>query len=252
MPRGVGLNWLYDEARLQNRLLTPRALAVRMQSRLNFWYSADWLSVDASRLVSGAADLTGNGNNGVQATAANRLTYFASDQMFGGRPSFGSTTVAGARRLDAPANLLYRHQFFSAYYKDGTSTIFDANTMFSAGTASFSAPRIMGNINSSDLVNNSVYATAASIGGRAASATVLPLPASVIRADGNSTFSLQIGGSSVTTVRVLVGGFRHFVGCNQVLSNLEIALIEGVIAWDDGTPLVASHPFANRPPLIGD
>jgi hypothetical protein len=30
--------------------------------------------------------------------------------------------------------------------------------------------------------------------------------------------------------------------------------MEGVIAWDDGTQsrLIGTHPFVNRPPLIGD
>lgn len=255
MPRGVGLNWLYDEARLQGRLLTPQALAVQMQSRLHFWWSADWLNVDASGLVSGATDLTGNGNNGVQATAANRLTYFGADRMFGGRPSFGSTTVAGVRHLAAPSALAYRWQIFSCYYKDGLDNTFDSAMFFTAGTGSFGSPRIMGLSGAATLALTEVFTGALSRGGGAQSNTVLPMPATVCTANPGSlsgVYSLQVGGSTAITDRVLVGAFRHFVASSAALTNNEISLIEGVIAWDDGTPLVASHRFANRPPLIGD
>lgn len=255
MPRGVGLNWLYDEARLQNRLLTPQVLAMQMQSRLHFWWSADWLNVDASGLVSGAIDLTGNENNGVQSTAANRLSYFASDRMFGGRPSFGSTTSTGARHLAAPSALAYRWQIFSCYYKDGVDNTFDSATFFTTGAATFGSPRIMGAVGAATLITNDVFASTLSRGGGVQSNTVLPMPATVCAATPGAltvAYSLQVGGNSFTLDRVLVGAFRHFVSSSATLTNNEISLIEGVIAWDDGTPLVASHRFANRPPLIGD
>ena len=253
MPRGVGLNWLYDEARLQGRLLTPQALAVQMQSRLHFWWSADWLNVDASG-VSSAADLTGNGNNGVQATAANRLTYFGADRMFGGRPSFGSTTVAGVRHLAAPSALAYRWQIFSCYYKDGVDNTFDSSMFFTAGTGNFGSPRVMGLSGTATLANTDAFASTLSRGGGVQSNTVLPMPATVCAATTGTgaAYSLQVGGNTTTPDRVLVGAFRHFVSSSATLTNNEISLIEGVIAWDDGTPLVASHRFANRPPLIGD
>ena len=254
MPRGVGLNWLYDEARLQGRLLTPQALAVQMQSRLHFWWSADWLNVDASG-VSSAADLTGNGNNGVQATAANRLTYFGADRMFGGRPSFGSTTVAGVRHLAAPSALAYRWQIFSCYYKDGVDNTFDSSMFFTAGTGNFGSPRVMGLSGTATLAANDAFTPTLSKSGAAQSNTVLPMPATVCTATLgtlSAAYSLQVGGSTVTPDRALVGAFRHFVASSAALTNNEISLVEGVIAWDDGTPLIASHRFANRPPLIGD
>lgn len=255
MPRGVGLNWLYDEARLQNRLLTPQSLAVQMQSRLNFWWSADWLNVDASGLVSDAIDLTGNGNNGTQTTAANRLSYFASDRMFGGRPSFGSTTSTGARHLAAPLTLTYRWHIFSCYYKDGVDNTFDNHMFFTAGTGNFGVPRVMGLSGTATLTNADSFASTLSRGGGVQSITVLPMPATVCAATPGGVagpYPMQVGGSNVVPDRVLVGAFRHFVASSATLTNNEISLIEGVIAWDDGTPLVASHRFANRPPLIGD
>lgn len=255
MPRGVGLNWLYDEARLQGRLLTPQALAVQMQSRLHFWWSADWLNVDASGLVSGAIDLTGNGNNGTQTTAANRLSYFASDRMFDGRPSFGSTTLTGTRHLAAPLSLSYRSQIFSCYYKDGVDNTFDSSMFFTAGTGNFGSLRVMGLSGTATLANTEAFTSTLSSGGGIQRSTVLPMPATVCAATPgtlSAAYSLQVGGSTATPDRVLIGAFRHFVASSAALTNNEISLIEGVIAWDDGTPLVASHRFANRPPLIGD
>jgi hypothetical protein len=253
MPRGINP---YDQAKIQGRLLTPQNLAIRLKSSLNWWYNADFLTLDASGLVSGATDLSGNNRNGVQGTSGNRLTYFPSDPMFFGRPSFGSTTITGARHLAAPASYFYKHQIFSCYYKDGVDATFDTFSFMSAGTGASGAPRLMGNSGTASLISTSAYATTVSKGGATTSAVVLPLPATTIRADGNSTFSLQIGGvtTSGNVNRVLVGGFRNFVGASAVLTEYEIALIEGCIAWDDGTEdtLIASHPFSNRPPLISD
>jgi hypothetical protein len=50
--------------------------------------------------------------------------------------------------------------------------------------------------------------------------------------------------------RVLVGAFRHFVGATVDLTLAEIALIEGVIAWNDGTQdkLIATHLYRFSPP----
>lgn len=250
MPRGINI---YDEAKIQGRLLTPKNLAISLKSVLNWWYSADFLTL-VNGLVSGAVDLSGNGNDGVQATSGNRLTYFPSDPMFFGRPSFGSTALTGSRHLAAPASYLYRHQIFSCYYKDGVDATFDNFSILSAGTGSNGNPRLMGNSAAATIASVSAYATTVSKGGATTSAVVLPLPATTITADGNSTFSLQIGGGTVNSGRVLVGGFRNFVGASAVLTQYQIALIEGCIAWDDGTQdtLIASHPFRNRPPLIGD
>jgi hypothetical protein len=244
---------IYDRARHQRQLLTPELCAQRLAGKLNWWYSADYLTL-VSGLVSGARDLTGQGRNGVQGTSGRRLTYFLSDPMYGGRPSFGSTTLSGERHLAAPASYTYRHQIFSSYYKDGVDSTFDTYSYFSGGGGTAGSPRIMGNTGASSLINSSVYTGTLSKGGRAQSATVLPLPATVLTANGNDGLPLQIGGNTISTDRVLVGAFRHFVGASAVLTANEIALIEGVIAWDDGTQntLIESHPFRNRPPMAGD
>jgi hypothetical protein len=244
---------IYDRAKHQRQLLTPEMCAQRLASKLNWWYSADYLTT-ISGLVAGARDLTNQGRNGVQSNISDRLTYFPSDPMFGGRQSYGQTSNINNRHLAAPASYTYIHQIFSAYYKDGIDNTFDAFNTFTCGTGANGLPRIMGDQGRTTILQSSQYSLTVSKGGRAQSSTVLPLPATVLTAIGNSTFSLQIGGASVFNNRVIQGAFRHVVGASASLSDQEIALIEGVIAWDDGTQntLIESHPFRNRPPMAGD
>ena len=238
-----------------NLLLTPLIAATQFKNSLNFWYHADNLTRDEFGLVSRARDLTGNGNDGIQNSSGNRLTYFPSDPMFGGRSSFGSTSSTGNRHLAAPSHFFCLDQIFSAYYKDGIDTTFDVFSSISADNPS-EERRLLGSQNEAILRATFSYSLTASIGGRAQSSTILPLPASVLVASNNTSpfLSLQIGGSSVNAGRVFVGGFRHYLVSKIPISAKEIALIEGVIAWDDGTQsrLVDSHPYRYRPPLIGD
>ena len=51
------------------------------------------------------------------------------------------------------------------------------------------------------------------------------------------------------------GGWNSWMGeiiLTQNISFFQSQLVEGYLAWKWRNPLVASHPFANRPPLIGD
>jgi len=260
MPRGVSR---YDEARLQGRLLTPRMLAQRLRAKLFFWWSADFLTLDASGLVEGATDLTGQGRNGAQGTAGSRLTYFPSDRMFGGRPAYGMTANASVLAFlgDSATRTVFQY-FVSCYYKDGVDTTFDQNSNALSGAGSFGAFRLQGISASASwsalITGRTFYNTGDPFptkNGFEASQTVLPLPASVIqtRAALGRSQATRVGGGD-TAAQAWIGGFRHVAACNQVLTDAETALMEGVIAWDDGTEsrLIGTHPFANRPPLIGD
>jgi hypothetical protein len=260
MARGVSQ---YDEARLQGRLLTPRVLARRLREKLHFWWSADFLTVDSSGLVQGATDLTGKNVNAVQATAGARLTYFPSDRMFEGRPAYGLTanpSVLAFLGDSSPRNVF--QYFVSCYYKDGVDDTFDQNSYVISGNGSFGAFRLQGTPATagwSALITGRTYYNTGdpfpSKNGFEPSQTLLPLPASVIQsraALGRSQLT-RVGGGD-TAPQAWIGGFRHVAACNQVLTDAETALMEGVIAWDDGTQsrLIGTHPFANRPPLIGD
>lgn len=260
MPRGLNR---YDDARIQGRLLTPQLLAQQLRAKLHFWWSADFLTIDSSGLVSGATDLTGQGRNGAQATATARLTYFPSDPMFGGRPAYGMTANPSVLSFlgDSAIRTVF-HYFVSCYYKDGIDNSFDQNSYIIGGSGSFGSFRLMGSsaTNGWQSLNTSrtFYNTGdpfPSINGFPASQTMLPLPSSVIqsRAALGRLQQTRVGGAD-TANQAWIGGFRHVVACNQVLSDFEAALIEGVIAWDDGTQgrLVPTHRFVNNPPLIGD
>jgi hypothetical protein len=260
MPRGVNR---YDEARLQGRLLTPSLLARRLRAKLHFWWSADFLTVDGSGLVSGATDLTGQGRDGAQAGATARLTYFPSDPMFDGRPAYGMTANPAVLSFlgDSAARNVFQY-FLSCYYKDGIDTTFDQNSYAISGAGSFGSFRLQGvsaTAGWSNLITGRTFYNTGdpfpTKNGFEANQTVLPLPASVIetRAALGRSNATRVGGGD-TAAQAWIGGFRHVVACNQILSDSEVALMQGVIAWDDGieSRLIGTHPFANRPPLIGD
>ena len=243
--------------RSSTAILSPQACAVQLASKLNFWYSADNLTV-INGLVAQATDLTGNNRNGVQNTDSLRLTYFASDPLFGGKPSFGSTTSSGQRRLNCSSgSLSYRHQIFSCYYLGGTQATWLTNACLSSGNNGASGePRIRArqvgaNTLQTGTEPTALFSSTLSSGGRTQSTIVLPMPASVYTATALANVStfLAIGsnqGSGITTQQ-FPGAFRHFVGANQLLTAQEIQLIEGVIAWDDGTQgsLISTHPYFN-------
>jgi len=260
MPRGVSP---LDEARLQGRLLTPTLLAQRLRAKLHFWWSADFLTVDSGGLVAGATDLTGQGRNGSQTTAAARLAYFPSDPMFGGRPAYGLTANPSVLSFlsDSATRTVFQY-FVSCYYKDGLDNSFDQISYLISGAGSFGAFRLNGEVATAGwsalITGRTFYNTGDPFpnkNGFEASQTLLPLPASVIqtRAALGRSQATRVGGGD-TAPQAWIGGFRHVAACSQVLTDFETALMEGVIAWDDGTQsrLIGTHPFVNRPPLIGD
>jgi hypothetical protein len=259
MPRGISR---YDEARLQDRLLTPRRLAQRLRARVIFWWSADFLTIDNSGLVAGAFDLTGQGRDGDTAGATARLTYFPSDPMFGGRPAYGRTTNPAVLSFLGDATRTVFQYFLSCYYKDGIDTSFDQNSYAISGAGSFGSFRLQGASGGANwqttITGRTFYNTGdpyPTKNGYPAAQTVLPLPASVIKSGaalGRSN-ATRVGGGD-TAAQAWIGGFRHVVACNQILSDYEAALVEAVIAWDDGIQngLIPTHPFANRPPLVSD
>ena len=259
MPRGISR---YDEARLQDRLLTPRRLAQRLRAKLHFWWSADFLTIDNSGLVAGAFDLTGQGRDGGTAGATARLSYFPSDPMFGGRPAYGRTTNPAVLSYLGDATRTVFQYFFSCYYKDGIDTTFDQNSYAISGAGAFGSFRLQGAAGSAGwqttITGRTFYNTGdpyPTKNGYPADQTVLPLPASVIqsRAALGRSNATRVGGGD-TAAQAWIGGFRHVVACNQILSDYETALVEAVISWDDGIAhrLIPTHPFVNRPPLVSD
>ena len=245
----------------QSRVLTPFVAAQNLRSALYCWYNADFVSVDANGLVSGALDLTGKGNNGTQTAEANRLTYFPSDKMFGELPSFGSTIGTGIRHLLA-GSTIPRQVIASCYYKTGTESIFSAFAgLF--GPTTGSTGLILGNTGANgdwfSLFSPTNAATYSKNGNAAQIRTgkVLPLPASTLVFTAGSTQLLRIyqfGCDVVSVNRNWIGGFRNLIIVTGSISAAEVALIEGVIAWDGKhqNQLAANHPYRFIPPLVRD
>ena len=245
----------------QSRILTPVMAAQNLRGALHCWYNADFVSIDANGLVSDALDLTGKGNNGTQTTEANRLTYFPSDAMFGNLPSFGSTISTGIRHLSA-GSTIPRQVIASCYYKTGTESAFSAYTGLFGPTSGLNG-LILGNtgVNGDwqSLFNTSNTATCSKNGNPAQIRTgkVLPLPASTLTMTAVSTQILRIyqfGCDIISPNRNWIGGFRNLIIVSGTISAAQVALIEGVIAWDGNHQnlLAANHPYRFIPPLVRD
>jgi hypothetical protein len=182
------------------------------------------------------------------------MKYFTSDPMFGGKPSFGSTTNTGVGSLVTPT-MTITNLIFSIYYNNGfTSTFSNYDTIFISLLREI---YITGNTGGNAFyIGTGAYDNSPSINGKATSSTILPLPTSTMTFTGASTSKpLNLGDEVLTGFnRRWLGAFRNIIIASTALTNYQKQLIEGVIAWDGGhqSNLVASHRFRNRPPLIGD
>jgi hypothetical protein len=245
----------------QTRVLTPVMAAQNLRKVLHCWYNADFLNVDANGLVSGASDLTGKGNDGIQATESRRLTHFPSDLQFKGKPSFGSLTTTGSRRLEVSGGSISLSTeariILSCFYSDGLASGFSSVNGLVHGGSTTSDPRVFGNggswgsllLTGSYSKNGGAYFTQAT--------SPLPLPASTLALrPGTNTANLpwSFGAELSSINRTWVGGFRNIIITNSSITNLDISLIEGVIAWDGDhqNRLAANHPYRFIPPLVRD
>jgi len=240
-----------------SRVLTPFVAAQNLKSVLHCWYNADFLQIDSDGLVSGATDLTGRGNHGAQSNAANRLTYFPSDSMFSGKPSLGSADNLGAKHIITGTTTLTR-AICSAYYKSGVeSTFSDVVGIFSAVATSIRVlSNTAGTSNWQAMLTSGTYSRNGS-GNVASTTTTLPLPASTLIFNSSiveTERAWQFGYNAQAANRTWPGGFRNLILVPGAISSAQIALIEGVMAWDGGhqNRLVSTHPYRFIPPSIGD
>ena len=68
-----------------------------------------------------------------------------------------------------------------------------------------------------------------------------------------SAFGARAAASTTPQASVRFGGeIMEIMFANNVLSLRDLQLVEGYLSWKWGIPLAADHPYANRPPLIGD
>lgn len=247
MPRGVSR---YDEAALQGRLWTPEVL------RPSVWFDAADLST--LTLVSGDAsewrDKSGNGRHVSQATAANRPTYAVSG--LNGRPAldWGSAINNKGLRNDAVSNFNPTRYFIVADY-DGANPFNEFAGLVAHTPFGTTADLLITNSTGTTWYTGTYFHN----GNPTATAVALPTISSPCVAASNfaqgaNRTALFIGNDRFLTglTRGWRGKISEVLAIDYVPSVVERNRAEGYLAWKWGIALDASHPFVNRPPLIGD
>lgn len=265
MPRGTDRR---DEARLQGRLWTPEQL--RASGSLYTWLdAADFSTITIATGVSSWADKSGFGRTPTQSTGSAQPGFSVS--AFNGKP--GLSFTANTQILN----------FGSAVYSSYTSGvrwfgIYRVNS--NSDGAVFGAS---GNqLNHHPFSDNIIYDAFLSSARKTTNITIANRPQNVIlsikSAPSNYVLNLNgdvsgsgfystslntmstnivpaVGGSYASTAtNAFLGVLAEIVVCGNVAEPIARA-VEGYLAWKwlaDANPLVASHPFKNRPPLIGD
>ena len=269
MPRGVGLNWVYDEARLQGRLWTP--ILARPQLYV------DSLAEDNILDSSGYLVIPNLGTVGSSFTRGANLA--TKQTILNGLPCFHRSEV---QALAYPLGVPYSLQptsGFSAYFFGAT-----AGGAFLMGLSQFN------HTNSIVLAANSTSNTNVGLfdgtwRARAVSTQTMLSDQLVIMGQRKLSFSSTsfvdtylsdyrqatvrqaITCVSFTAAATTVGFLGHtnfglstlakcfaILHFERYLSDSIDDLILGWGAWKFGFQrlLPASHPYANRPPLIGD
>ena len=272
MPRGISR---FDEAMLQGRLWTPDLLLPAL------WLDgADQSTITIATGVSQWRDKSGNNRHVTQSATASQPAYQAA--TFNGRNCLrfdGSndilTRTAENWAYQYPIahfavfraiSLAPAYNSLADFYSDGagntggwTSLIKSNNRSAVYMVATASQPNYDGN-GALTYLTNTPYVWSTNMGdrfiqswgnGRADGSNT---GAWTSRTNAGATKNIEIGASSF-------GRYTNWDIAEQIVLNSQSVgsrsatsrqLIEGYLAWKWGITLDASHPFANRPPLIGD
>jgi len=267
MPRGFSD---YDAARVQGRLWTPEAL------RPALWLdAADLSTITIATGVSEWRDKSGNGWNVVQGTAGNQPDY-----SLGALNGLNVLTYTSGKLLQTASNftVLSGNPSFSTFALYRTTTA-NAGSVYGWGGNTGSTP-----LNSHGLYGDGTNQSYAYAGGNSFAINLVPnneygimtyvKPAGAINVSGSvsfrngtanntgtpssntpnisSGFPISIGRWADYTLNTLVGDLAEFLILGYAASARERLAAEGYLSWKWGIRLAADHPFANRPPLIGD
>ena len=250
MPRGVGLNRIYDEARLQGRLWTPA------QWRPSVWFDAADLSTISvvGNDVFEWRDKSGNGRHVSQATAANRPTLRQNVQN--GLPGLDWGSAINNKGLQnlSVSNFNPARYLIAAHY-EGPNPFNDFLGLVSHLPFGAVTDLLITNNSSTIWYSGNYFHN----GNPTAASVALPtisrpfVVASNFAQNSNRT-SLFIGNDRFFTglSRGWRGKIFEIVGIDFVWSDAERQRAIGYAAWKWGTPLDARSPYINRPPLIGD
>ena len=261
MPRGTDR---YDEARLQGRLWTPKVW--RGDLKLVAWwdFSNENGGLTIATGLSNAVDLSGRGNTLTQATGTSQPAYSPTGWTGGAK---GAITPDGGDTLIFTNGLLYNSTTglsaaVIAYNNaSGTRTIFSRPSGPGTGMLRFTGTTV-------ELVRNFQAALLATATGSC------PIGVRIVGCDFQSN-SCVAWIDGVSTSNSTDPGFSTNIECffidnganpfsggpvGEALFGLsrwtvrDRTLVDGYLAWKwrQVSNLVASHPFKNRPPLIGD
>ena len=269
MPRGVDE---LDEARLQGRLWTPEL------TRPALWLdAADQSTITIATGVSTWRDKTGNGVNAVQVTAANQPSYGAAlfpgslpGVLFDGtNDQMDISTTAGqnlthgvywvfARRGAGSGSDGYRPDIGVLSSTNGDSGALHYINTSSRGASYpyYQQPTLGSYDNAQSYSNNVPYLMSFQLNGtgwgvwRNGTIEGTTSPAASAPNTNNTGYTI----ARQNNVSRWSNNVYAEILMVQVTNTVIRQLVEGYLAWkwDIVSSLPASHPFANRPPLIGD
>ena len=220
-------------------------------TNLSYWLDAQDISTIAkvgSNKVEKWADKSGNDKNATRSNTSNQPTYVASDPVLNGKPSVKNSSGTGQRGLNIPTSSL-REIFMVGYYNNGIDNNFNTyNTLFSGSSSTSYRYKFRGQSNT-DYSNTSLsFDSSPNINGYAASATILPMPASVLRfkssSDRDQITNLLHGANNQSWL----GGIGEVIALSSLATSEEVRKIEGYLAhkWGTAHKLISSHPHYNR------
>jgi hypothetical protein len=260
MPRGFSD---YDSAVIQGRLWTPDVL------RPDAWLDVSDLStIQYATGISQITDKSGRGNNVTQSTTGYQPTLLTN--RLNGLPvaKFDGTDDA-LSFASGFMNAWTEVSFVWVMFGTGGSN----NGNFGPATFSTGLELIYANviskptlfrINNSERVGSGLYSTSetsptiSSIAADASStgawnggaAVSMTSSAGIAALNYNGVYNIgKYNGVSGFAANMAFGEWLIF---NSFLSQRDRQMTEGYLSWKWGIRLAADHPYANRPPLIGD
>jgi hypothetical protein len=254
MARGLNI---YDEALIQGRLWNPNVLNPYI------WVDADDLSTIVQSAGGGVSAWVNKGSKGGQYgqnTAGARPIYLESG--WNGMPclSFNGSTFVSISSVDSPAwtvFTVYRNTTPVNGYR-GVAAFGGQSPSRGFLLLARNGTGLISSFSSTDMSSSAAYATG-----------IKQVVGLLDNNDGTSLFRYQganagsfananPSGQEVNHIggQISSGQGNPMLFCEMIVlgryDESTIVDIEGYLAWKWDVPLNSSHPFANRPPLIGD
>lgn len=275
MPRGVSI---YDEAKLQGRLWTPACIS----SLAGWWDASDtntmtfgtgvsqWTSKFGGPYVSQSTTNAQPTFAKDKRTGVGYLTFNGSSQFlrYNGTPSgfptgtSAMTLVVSGRATGGTGNFSYAVYYGSASgaSQDGRMILaFPDNIIYcSIYSGSNIAPDVAGaaaGTGISWLANDAVATISIPAGTNPTiTGSVNGYDASASSGVASVSPNFVIGASLGGTQEFFSGNIFDVLVFGEALSKMNTRRIEGFCAWKAGiqATLAPTHPFKNRPPMIGD